>query len=87
MKTTEGAFLIFTVFVMIVFIINTKQKIGLVIRFLLRGIVYTGLILLVNHGLFLLKIGVQVGINPTTVLTSATLGFPGVCLLYGLNLW
>lgn len=87
MKTADGYIFIGSIFVMIILIINTKQKIGLVIRFLLRGILYTGMMLLVNHGLFLLEIGLQVGLNPATILTSAILGFPGVCLLYGLSFW
>jgi inhibitor of the pro-sigma K processing machinery len=38
--------------------------------------------------LFTLKnISLAVGINPATVLTSGILGFPGLVVLYGINLF
>jgi len=34
-----------------------------------------------------LIIGIAIGINPLTILTSGILGFPGLIMLYGINLY
>ena len=43
------------------------------------------MILLVNDILQKQGFDIYVGLNPVTLLTSGTLGFPGVALLYGLE--
>ena len=51
------------------------------INFILRGIMGTIGIYIVN------QILIMQGINPCTVLTSASLGFPGFILLFGIRLY
>ena len=43
------------------------------------------MILLVNDILQKQGFDIYVGLNPVTLLTSGTLGFPGVALLYGIE--
>lgn len=57
------------------------------INFILRGIMGTIGIYIINQVLIMQGIHCSVGINPCTVLTSASLGFPGVILLFGLRLY
>lgn len=57
------------------------------INIILRGIMGTIGIYIVNQVLIMQGIGCEVGINPCTVLTSASLGFPGFILLFGLRLY
>lgn len=42
------------------------------------------MILLVRH-FAKARLDIYVGLNPVTLLTSGTLGFPGVALLYGIE--
>ena len=53
-------------------------------KFLVRGIVGMILVFCVNQIFTYGGISLSVGINPITFLTSGTLGFPGVALLYGI---
>ncbi len=57
------------------------------INIILRGIMGTIGIYIVNQVLIMQGISCTVGINPCTVLTSAGLGFPGFILLFGLRLY
>lgn len=52
-------------------------------KFLLRGIMGTAVIFLVNLILRENGVALEVGVNPVSFLTSGSLGFPGVALLYG----
>lgn len=70
--------------VLILIIISFKEKMGFLIRFVCRGVVLSAMIYGVNQALFFFGITMVVGINYVTFLTCAILGFPGVCLLYGL---
>lgn len=53
-------------------------------KFLVRGIVGMILVYCVNQILTYSGISLNIGINPITFLTSGSLGFPGVALLYGI---
>lgn len=57
------------------------------INIILRGIMGTIGIYIVNQALLMQGIDCNVGINPCTVLTSAGLGFPGFILLFGLRMY
>ncbi len=57
------------------------------INFILRGIMGTIGIYIVNQILMMQGIHCEIGINPCTVLTSASLGFPGFILLFGIRLY
>lgn len=53
-------------------------------KFLIRGIVGMAVIYLANMAFAKSGIQLEIGMNPITFLTSGTLGFPGVALLYGI---
>ena len=61
------------------------RKIEWLVNFVLRAVMGTIGIYFVNYFLLARNIGVSVGINPMTVLTSGILGFPGLIVLYGIN--
>lgn len=56
------------------------------LAFLFRLVTGTMLIYFVNLAVASYNMEIAIGINPVTVLTSGILGFPGVLLLYGINL-
>ena len=68
-------------------VVAIRRKSEFIINFVLRGILGTITIYLVNQALLWQNLSCLVGINPYTVLTSATLGFPGVILLYGIQVY
>ncbi len=72
---------------LILILIGVKNKSTLIINFVLRGILGTITIYLVNETILWQGQNFAIGINPVTVLTSASLGFPGVLLLYGIKLY
>lgn len=55
-----------------------------IVHFVLRAVLGMGVILLVNYFLGDRNASVSVGLNAISVLTSGTLGIPGVALLYGI---
>ena len=61
------------------------RKIEWLVNFVLRAVIGTVGIYFANSFLMTQNIGISVGINPMTVLTSGILGFPGVIVLYGIN--
>ena len=61
------------------------RKIEWLVNFTLRAVMGTVGIYFVNYFLLAQNIGVSVGINPMTVLTSGILGFPGLIVLYGID--
>lgn len=87
MEFLSGAIIIAVVFFLVILIVLAKKKAEFVINFVLRGIVGTTVIYFVNEVLLYYGLSYAIGINPITVLTSGTLGFPGVLLLYGINLY
>ena len=56
------------------------------LTFLFRLVTGTMMIYFVNLAVASYNMQFAIGINPVTVLTSGILGFPGVLLLYGINL-
>ena len=67
---------------------NMKKKgTKIIVNFLIRGIIGFAIIFFVNEYLDGQGISSGVGMNPVTVLTSGTLGIPGVALLYGITFY
>lgn len=63
-----------------------KKRSEWLLTFLLRSVTGTVLIYFSNLLIASTNMGFEIGINPLTVLTTGILGFPGVLLLYGINL-
>lgn len=64
-----------------------KWCVKIAVNFLIRAIVGLAIIFCVNEYLDGQGISSGVGMNPVTVLTSGTLGIPGVALLYGITFY
>lgn len=64
-----------------------EKSSGVVVNFIVRAVVGAALIFFINQFLTDYGIDVTVGINPVTVVTSGTLGVPGVALLYGISFY
>lgn len=62
-----------------------KQRAQILLNFLVRLILGAVCIYLVNNFLSAQGISVAVGFNPISLLTSGTLGFSGVALLYAIS--
>jgi len=62
-----------------------KKRAEWLLTFLLRGVTGTVMIYFINLLITSTNMGIEIGINPVTVLTTGILGFPGVLLLYGIN--
>lgn len=56
----------------------------MVVNFIIRAILGSGLIIFINQYILTDQKILNVGLNALSVLTSGTLGIPGVCLLYGI---
>ena len=66
--------------------IALKKRAEWLINFILRGIMSTIGIYVINQIFIWQNLSCEVGINPYTVLTGAVFGAPGVILLYGIRL-
>lgn len=64
-----------------------EKRFPWVVNFLIRAVVGTAMIFFINEFLAMQNIDVSVGLNPITVVTSGTLGTPGVALLYGITFY
>lgn len=64
-----------------------EKRFPWVVNFLTRAVVGTAMIFFINEFLAMQNIDVSVGLNPITVVTSGTLGTPGVALLYGITFY
>lgn len=64
-----------------------EKGIRIAVNFIVRMVIGTAMIFFVNEFLSIQEIAVRVGISPVTVLTSGTLGIPGVILLYGIKFY
>lgn len=65
----------------------SKRNSGILLNFFVRAVIGITLIFFVNQFLIEKNIEPNVGINPVTVVTSGTLGVPGVALLYGISFY
>lgn len=69
----------------ILLVLLLRKRAQIILNFLVRTALGAILILLVNDILQKQGFDIYVGLNPVTLLTSGTLGFPGVGLLYGIE--
>ena len=70
----------------ILLVLLLRKRAQIILNFLVRTVLGAIMILLVNDILQKQGFDIYVGLNPVTLLTSGTLGFPGVALLYHLVL-
>ncbi len=63
-----------------------RRKAEHLLTFLFRLVTGTVMIYFINLAVASYNMEIAIGINPVTVLTSGILGFPGVLLLYGINI-
>lgn len=61
-----------------------NKIVSIAVNFIVRAIFGLGMIFFVNEFLSGRGIEMMVGINLISLLTTGTLGIPGVCLLYGI---
>lgn len=61
-----------------------QKKSHIIINIIVRTVLGLGIIYFMNQYLAYRGIGVAVGMNTVTALTSGILGLPGVALLYGI---
>ncbi len=64
-----------------------RKKREWIINFIFRSVIGTVAIFFFNGFLVSQGLAIAIGINPITVLTSGILGFPGLIMLYGINLY
>lgn len=64
-----------------------RRKNEWIVNFIFRAVTGTVAIFFANGFLVSQGISIAIGINPITVLTSGVLGFPGLIMLYGINLY
>ncbi len=87
MDNYMGAIMIAASCVLVLLIGAFRKKKEWIINFILRAVVGTAAAFFVNGFLVSQGLSIAIGINPITVLTSGILGFPGLVMLYGINLY
>ena len=70
--------------VLVLGIMILKNRARFALNFLVRAVLGVCAIACVNKWLAQQGIMLAVGINPVTLLTTGSLGIPGLCLLYGI---
>ena len=71
----------------ILLVLLLRKRAQIILNFLVRTVLGAIMILLVNDILQKQGFYIYVCLNPVTLLTSGTLGIPGVCLLYGITFY
>ena len=66
----------------ILLVLLLRKRAQIILNFLVRTVLGAIMVLLVNDILQKQGFDIYVGLNPVTLLTSGTLGFSGVSLLY-----
>jgi len=64
-----------------------EYRSSVVINFIIRAIIGFTLIFFINQFLSAQGVGVRVGLNPATFVTSGIFGAPVVALLYGISFY
>lgn len=67
--------------------VGMERRTSLVVNFVIRVIVGCTMIFFANEWLDMQGYAAHVGFNLITLLTSGTLGIPGVALLYGITFY
>lgn len=84
METTFSIALLAGVCGMVVFIALLKRRSQVILNFLVRMVLGAICITFANKLLAAQGISLSVGLGPVSLLTSGTLGFSGVALLYAI---
>lgn len=79
-----GMLALLAVLVLVLTIGALKQKAFFLIGFIIRMTCGVAMIVLVNSVLSYYQVSTLVGVNAISLLTSAILGIPGVCVLYAI---
>lgn len=82
-----GIWFIIGILAFVLIIGAMKNRVELIINFVLRGVLGMMSVYFLNLLLAELVPGMRVGYNPITFLTSGFLGFPGIAMLYGINFY
>lgn len=64
-----------------------RRRAEWLLNFVLRAVLGTLAIFLINTVLYQAGIESVIGLNPVTVLTTGILGFPGLAVLYGIHFY
>lgn len=72
--------------VIVLSIVAFRKRAEILINFIFRAVLGSLAIYFINQVLDWQQVDIMVGLNPVTILTSGSLGVPGVFLLYGINL-
>lgn len=87
MELYQEMLLIIAVCAIVLLILAVKTNSHLILNFIIRSIMGSFCIMLLNFFLKSAGYFIGVGLNPGTVLTSGILGFPGVILLFGIKIY
>ena len=87
MDTNAGIYLIVGILAVVLIIGAMKSRAEWIINFIFRAVTGTVAIFFMNGFLVSRGLSIAIGVNPFTVLTSGVLGFPGLIMLYGINLY
>lgn len=82
-----GGMMIVAACIFVLLIGAFRKKKEWIINFIFRMVTGTVAIFFANGFLVSQGISIAIGINPITILTSGILGFPGLIMLYSINLY
>ncbi|EOS29075.1 MAG: pro-sigmaK processing inhibitor BofA family protein [Kineothrix sp.] len=82
-----GGIMIAGVCIFVLMIGAFRKKTEWIINFIFRSVIGTVAVFFFNGFLVSQGFSIAIGINLITVLTSGILGFPGLLMLYGINLY
>lgn len=87
MEQYISVLIIASVCMLVLLIVAFRKRKEWIINFVLRMVTGTMAIFFVNGFLVSKGIAIAIGVNPMTILTSGILGFPGLIMLYSINLY
>lgn len=87
MEGQRGIIMIVGVCAAILLIGAVRRKVEWLLNLVLRAVLGTLAVAMVNVWMTEAGMTVLVGVNPISVLTSAFLGFPGLAALYGIQFY
>lgn len=84
MLNSQGMLILIGVCAVVLLVVSLRNRAEWLLNFILRAVMGSLAILVINASLHGLGIFGGVGLNPVTVLTTGFLGFPGLAALYGI---
>lgn len=87
MNGFSGAIWILGILAVVLVMGAFKNHVETIINVILRGILGMLMIYFINYFFSSRMPGIEMGYNLVTFLTSGILGFPGILLLYAINLY